>query len=137
METEPPPSARDGVLHYRHDSVTGQRIAVLPATCRRGVDSLARVGYRAQHVPSSHGRAAYLRLTCKGCEADRTPEYCWTLATTDPAPARAEFDNTPYLDRPMFYGERPAGWPQGLPFAEIIRRSSDWSRPANASPDSE
>ncbi|MET0134979.1 MAG: hypothetical protein ABW215_15475 [Kibdelosporangium sp.] len=82
----------DGDLIYRTDAL-GERIGILPATCRRGEHSLHRVGYRAHDTQAGH-----LQLSCNACFATTPPrsDHYWALRLTEPTPARAELDDEPY-----------------------------------------
>lgn len=79
----------DGTVHYRHDEL-GARVAVLPATCKVGVHSLHRSGYRALV------RDGVLYLSCTPCAEDIDVDHFWGLRTVRPDPARAELDDAPY-----------------------------------------
>ncbi len=82
-----------GNLVYRLDQV-GERVGVIPATCRRGLHSLAVTGYRA-YVPDDE----ILRVSCTACNTEAPPHWDqWWLRTTAPAPDRAELDDAPYRD---------------------------------------
>jgi hypothetical protein len=79
----------DSVLRYRQAGY-GSRIAVLPATCRRGLHDMSTVGYRATE---SNGR---LRVRCDACARTTTERAAWVLSTTGELVNLAELDDTPY-----------------------------------------
>jgi hypothetical protein len=81
----------DGALRYR-SAGHGSRIAVLPATCRRGLHDMATVGYRATE---SNGR---LRVRCDACARTTTERCAWVLSTDGELVNLAELDDTPYQD---------------------------------------
>jgi hypothetical protein len=83
----------DADVVYRIDS-TGERIGVLPATCRTGEHSLHKVGYRAHDTG-----AGYLHISCNACfqRTPPRPDHYWSLRLNGPTPPRAELDDTPYL----------------------------------------
>jgi hypothetical protein len=85
----------DADVIYRIDEL-GERIGVIPATCRNGEHSLNRVGYRAHETPDGN----YLHISCNAC-AGRTPprpDHYWALHLTGPKPRRAEMNDDPYQD---------------------------------------
>lgn len=70
-----------------------------PATCKRGLHSLAETGY--SHT--ENGVENLLRITCPVCLAQPHPDHTWRLRTTPPAPAAAELDDSAYGDvEPQF-----------------------------------
>ena len=88
----------DGDVQYR---VTehGTRVGILPATCKRGLHSLAETGY--SHTDSD--KENLLHITCPMCLAEPHPDHTWRLRTTPPAPAAAELDDSAYSDvEPQF-----------------------------------
>lgn len=91
----------DGQLHYRRDPVTGKRIGVLPATCKRGEHSLDRVGYRATE------REDHLVIQCAACAAAPHPDHSWCLVTSAPTPDSAELDDEPYAAITPLFTVRP------------------------------
>jgi hypothetical protein len=78
----------DGSVAYRSDA-HGARVALLPATCRRGHD-LAAVGYRARES------GGVLRMRCAACASAGVPDPYWTLRSTEPVANLAELDDGPY-----------------------------------------
>lgn len=94
-------SRPDGPLHYRYDHSADRRVAVLPATCKRRVHSLADVGYRAIE---SNG---VLRVSCNACVAMPNPDHAWRLTMAAPPPGAAELDDAPYADFKPAFIERP------------------------------
>jgi hypothetical protein len=80
----------DGVVRYRSDNY-GARIAVLPATCRRGIHRLAVTGYRA-----TEGNGL-LRVRCDACSAETTTDAAWLLSSSGPLANSAELDDAPYV----------------------------------------
>jgi hypothetical protein len=83
----------DGAVRYRTDPASGQRVGVLPETCKRGQHSLHQVGYTARTRPPD-----LLVIACNACRAALDPDYAWTLTLTQPTPPRAELDDMVYLD---------------------------------------
>ena len=81
-------NACDGTLCYRLDDV-GERVAVLPATCRGGGHGLATVGFRAV---LSEGTVVVQCAACTVSGVDRP----WRLTAVGPSPVRAELDTEPY-----------------------------------------
>lgn len=94
-------SRPDGPLHYRYDHSADRRVAVLPATCKRRVHSLADFGYRAIE---SNG---VLSVSCNACSAIPNPDHAWRLTMTPPAPRAAELDDAPYVEIKPVFIERP------------------------------
>ena len=90
-----PPSLRaerpDGALICRVDG-TGQRVAVLPATCKRGRHTLDLAHCRATVYQGE------IHIGCPTCAADPGVDHHWRLTTTGPSPERAELDDQPYRD---------------------------------------
>ncbi|WP_018686027.1 hypothetical protein [Actinokineospora enzanensis] len=82
----------DMAVRYRVSSI-GERVAILPATCKVGTHSLARVGYRAQ----ASELEGVVRVSCNACNEDVDVDHFWALTLTGSAPARVELDDTPYL----------------------------------------
>lgn len=82
----------DGLAHFRVDA-HGERLIVLPVTCRAGRHSLAAAGYRA--VVGGGGIA----VECWACRADGASPAAWHLGAPGSVAARAELDDQPYLDR--------------------------------------
>ena len=80
----------DGILVYRADGYGGI-LAVLPATCRRGLHKLAVAGYRAAEG------GGVVRVRCDACATRTTAGSTWVLRTTGPVANRAELDDVPYL----------------------------------------
>lgn len=78
-----------GRVRYRTDGYGG-RIAVFPATCRRGLHQLAVSGYRAREGDG------LLRLRCDACAAAGHPDGTWQLLATGPVANLAELDDGPY-----------------------------------------
>lgn len=77
---------------YRTDPATGDRVGVLPRTCKRGLHDLYRSGY----TPQMRGESL-LAIACIACrDVDHSPDYAWSLTTSGPPPARAELDDKPY-----------------------------------------
>lgn len=83
----------DAEVRYRIDG-TGERIGVLPATCRATTHSLHAVGYRA-FITEGDGT---LQISCNACPAANNPDHYWWLTLNGPAPERAELDDEPYRD---------------------------------------
>lgn len=86
-------STADGSLRYRSDGLGG-RVAVLPATCRRGLHSLATTGFRAL------AHSEELELLCVACIAGGEPAGKWNLTCRGQLPERAELDDAPYANLP-------------------------------------
>lgn len=84
-------STADGSLRYRSDGLGG-RVAVLPATCHRGLHSLANTGYRAW------AHAEEVELECTACATAGEPAGSWHLTSHGQLPERAELDDAPYAD---------------------------------------
>jgi hypothetical protein len=80
----------DGTLIYRADGYGGV-LAVLPATCRRGVHQLGVSGYRATEG------GGVVRVRCEACATQTATGSTWVLRTTGPVANRAELDDGPYL----------------------------------------
>lgn len=78
----------DTQVRYRSDA--GERIGVLPASCKRGKHSLATVGYKA----TAHD--AVLNLSCEACAAEPHPDHFWVLQLEGDPPARVELDDQAY-----------------------------------------
>jgi hypothetical protein len=78
-----------GAVHYRADGYGG-RLAILPATCRRGLHQLGAVGYRATEG------GGVMRIRCDACASNTTTDAAWILRTSGPVANRAEVDDTPY-----------------------------------------
>ncbi|WP_104481623.1 hypothetical protein V5P93_006259 [Actinokineospora auranticolor] len=81
----------DTPVRYRTSNV-GERIAILPATCKVGTHSLARVGYRAQ----ASEQEGVVRVSCNACNENIDVDHFWSLTLTGAAPARVELDDSPY-----------------------------------------
>ncbi|WP_431907727.1 hypothetical protein [Amycolatopsis thermoflava] len=81
----------DGLVNYRVDP-HGERVVILPTTCRVGRHSLVVAGYRA--VADSAGIA----VECQACRAEGVSRAAWHFGTAGPVAARAELDDQPYLD---------------------------------------
>lgn len=79
-------------MRYRTDPITGDRVGLIPATCKRTVHSLSRTGYQAREVDG------LLRVACIACAQIPSPDYAWVLTTSGPRPVRAELDDDPYTD---------------------------------------
>lgn len=86
---EPQAAGLDGDALYRIDDV-GTRAVVVPATCRRRVHRLARVGYR---ITEADG---LLRVRCDACLVAGEAAHTWLLRSSDPAATVAELDDAPY-----------------------------------------
>lgn len=84
-------STADGALRYRSDGLGG-RVAVLPATCRRGLHPLATNGYRALM------HSEELELRCTACATAGEPGGTWHLTSRGQLPERAELDDELYTD---------------------------------------
>ncbi|UVS80613.1 hypothetical protein [Actinokineospora sp. UTMC 2448] len=80
----------DGEVRYHRDSI-GARVGVLPATCKVGIHSVSKTGYRAIE------RNGVLYLSCTACSEDLDPDHFWALRTDGPSPSRIELDDAPYL----------------------------------------
>lgn len=91
----------DGPVRYRYDVVTGKRIGIMPATCKRGVHSLAEVGYEATE------RDGRLVIRCKACAAIPKPDHSWHLTSTAPTPSSAELADGPYVGIDPHFVARP------------------------------
>ncbi|MGZ3140446.1 hypothetical protein ACVDFE_00215 [Lentzea chajnantorensis] len=89
----------DAQVRYRIDA--GERVGVLPASCKRGKHSLTQVGYRA----TTHGDV--LHVSCEACAAEPNPDHYWTLQLEGALPARAELDDGPYRDVQPRFISRP------------------------------
>lgn len=92
----------DGTVRYRTDAA-GERIVILPATCKRGRHSLAATGYRAIMGDGE------LHIRCTACAADLDLDCSWRLIAIGPSPERAELDDEPYVDvvpRPQVHPRR-------------------------------
>lgn len=76
-------------MHYRTDGY-GARVAVFPATCRRGVHRLGPTGYRAREGDG------LLRLRCDACAAAGVTDGTWCLRTSGQVANLAELDDGPY-----------------------------------------
>ncbi|WP_026422574.1 hypothetical protein [Actinokineospora inagensis] len=83
----------DMAVRYRVSNV-GERVAILPATCKTGAHSLARVGYRAQ----ASERDGVVRVSCNACNENVDVDHFWALTLAGSPPARVELDDTPYAD---------------------------------------
>ncbi|GHE80990.1 hypothetical protein GCM10017786_09090 [Amycolatopsis deserti] len=92
----------DGLAYYRVDA-NGERLIVLPATCRAGRHSLAASGYRA--VVGS----AEIAVECQACRAEGASPAAWRLGTSGSVAARAELDDQPYLGRRRWSEAAPTG----------------------------
>lgn len=92
----------DGAVHYRVDPL-GRRVGVLPATCKRGLHSLAKTGY--SHALNDEQQT--LRITCPVCMAEGHPDHTWRLTTTPPLPASAELDDGAYRGIEPQFQARP------------------------------
>ncbi|WP_157360566.1 hypothetical protein [Amycolatopsis thermoflava] len=93
----------DGLVHYRVDS-HGDRLVVLPATCRAGRHSLAATGYRA--VVGGAG----ITVECQTCRAEGASPAAWRFGAAGPVAVRAELDDQPYLGRRYRPESTPLGW---------------------------
>jgi hypothetical protein len=90
METHSPDAARpDGELRYRVDS-TGERVAILPATCKLGLHSLDPGVCRAV---ADDGE---VQVSCPACAAFPEVDHSWRLTFSGTSPIRAELDDEPY-----------------------------------------
>jgi hypothetical protein len=79
----------DGELRYRTDA-TGLQIAILPATCKRGVHVLTPAeGWMVAQDGEIH-------IVCAGCASVPGADGHWHLTITGPNPARAELDHELY-----------------------------------------
>ncbi|AHH98623.1 hypothetical protein [Kutzneria albida] len=84
-----PVSEPDGELRCRTDS-TGLRIALLPATCKRGVHVLTLAeGWMVAQDGEIH-------IVCTGCASVPGADGHWRLTVTGPNPVRAELDHELY-----------------------------------------
>lgn len=81
----------DGLVFYRLDGYGG-RLAILPATCRRGLHQLGTTGYRATEG------GGLLRVRCNPCASQTATNAAWILRTSGPVANRAELDDTPYRE---------------------------------------
>lgn len=70
---------------------SGSKSLYKPATCKRGVHSLAEVGYTATV------RDGRLVVRCLVCADIPAPDHSWTLTTTEPPPDSAELNDRPYV----------------------------------------
>ena len=96
-----PVTAPDGVLVCRVDPVTGERIAVVPATCRRGLHRLTP-GVSPMVASGDH-----LSVTCAQCDPISGQAAMWLLSIPRPHPFSAELDDTPYLGQHRPVRRRP------------------------------
>ena len=100
------PSQMDGNLTYRYDT-TGQRVALLPARCKLGRHTLGHAQFRAVvHDGEAH-------FSCLACATDGA-DLSWRLATTAPAPDRADLSEERYDELIRSSTQRalsPAGFP--------------------------
>jgi hypothetical protein len=85
-----PDTPYDALVIYRADGYGG-RLAILPATCRRGLHQLGTSGYRATEG------GGIVRVRCNPCASKTTTNAAWILRTTGPVANRAELDDSPYL----------------------------------------
>ncbi|SER41004.1 hypothetical protein SAMN04487818_103203 [Actinokineospora terrae] len=83
----------DVAVRYRVSNI-GERVAILPATCKVGTHSLARVGYLAQ--ASEH--EGVVRVSCNACNENVDVDHFWALTLVGAPPARVELDDAPYAD---------------------------------------
>ena len=83
-------SRMDGNLTFRYDS-TGQPVALLPARCKLGRHTLGHSQFRAV---VQDGEA---HISCLACATDGADDS-WRLATTAPAPDRAELSDERYRE---------------------------------------
>ncbi|WP_285610526.1 hypothetical protein [Actinokineospora globicatena] len=83
----------DVAVRYRTSDI-GERVAILPATCKVGAHSLARVGYRAQ----ASEQDGVVRVSCNACNENVDVDHFWALTLVGAPPARVELDDTPYAD---------------------------------------
>jgi hypothetical protein len=84
---------RDTDVVYRSDRF-GNRVSVLPATCRAGLHQLGQVGYRALE------RGRLVVISCALCAAEhpgRPQRHAWVLRISGPPTQSAELDDIPYL----------------------------------------
>jgi hypothetical protein len=79
----------NALVVYRADGYGG-RLAILPATCRRGLHQLGATGYRATEG------GGVLRVRCDACASETATDAAWILRTSGPVANRAELDDTPY-----------------------------------------
>lgn len=115
----------DGLVRYRVDATTGERVATLPATCKLGLHSLSGQGgprYTAREESDGRSEAGRLVVVCLGCKAEVRPDYAWHLVTTGPRPKRAELDDGPYLGCEVVLAERPAEWPRSPTFRFVLKQ---------------
>ncbi|AXB43682.1 hypothetical protein [Amycolatopsis albispora] len=78
----------DGQARYRTDGL-GERVVVLPATCKRGLHQLPAAGFRAV------AEQGWILVECLACgEGDQVSQ--WRLTTCGAVAERAEFDDQPY-----------------------------------------
>lgn len=97
----------DGRVRYRTDHATGERVGILPATCKRGRHTF--VGGQYEATVSRPNGLEVLRVACLGCRAENDPDYAWLLTLEGPTPARAELDDRPYSDIEPRFMQRPVG----------------------------
>lgn len=83
----------DMAVRYRVSNI-GERVAILPATCKVGTHSLARVGYRAQ----ASEQEGVVRVSCNACNENVDVDHFWALTLVGVPPARVELDDQPYAD---------------------------------------
>jgi hypothetical protein len=95
----------DGAVHYRRDG-SGQRVGMIPATCKRGLHNLAQGGYRTR---VADGDGTLLKVMCTACSAAHDPDYAWSLTIAGAPPDRVEMDDEPYQDVKAFFVVRRAG----------------------------
>ncbi|PPK63511.1 hypothetical protein V5P93_000434 [Actinokineospora auranticolor] len=97
----------DGPVHYRHTNA-GERIGVIPATCKAGAHSLARVGYIAQASEAE----GVVRISCRACNEDVDVDHFWVLALSGAPPYSVELDDEPYRAMvPLMVDARGRGLP--------------------------
>jgi hypothetical protein len=81
----------DGPVMYRTDPLTGELVGIIPATCKRGLHSHHKLGYRAREDADG-----YLIVECTFCVDAHLADGYWTLVLDGPRPVRAELDDGPY-----------------------------------------
>lgn len=96
-----------------------------PATCKRGLHSLAETGY--SHTDNDEN---VLRIIYRSAWPNRIPDHTWRLSATPPAPAAAELDDSVYCDIEPQFQARPIP-PQPIPPQPQGTRRVD--EPANQS----
>ncbi|WP_018686521.1 hypothetical protein [Actinokineospora enzanensis] len=97
----------DGPVRYRTTNA-GIRAAAIPATCKVGVHSLARVGYIARASEDE----GVVRISCRECAEVPDVDHFWVLALRGAPPELVELDDEPYRDMtPIMVDPRGRGVP--------------------------